>query len=220
MELEDASAAGDPASGPPSTFGRGFCVTTSMADAVVAHLVSRVLPGRRRGLPRHRLALRRDLGTRDAVDAVMDVNVITLTPRQTRRRAGRRVRRRAVRPRPRRVLRAAQGRAAGGGPDRVRRLGHRPAPRRVADPRRTRRSSAGTRSARKVKVNPIARWTQADVDALHRRARRPDQPAAQGGLRLDRLRAVHPAGAGRRGPARRPLGRPPRPSAGCTTDDD
>ncbi|MFG2463579.1 phosphoadenylyl-sulfate reductase [Streptomyces sp. NPDC048523] len=68
------------------TFGRRFCVTSSMEDAVVAHLASRVLKG---DAPVDVVFLdtgyhfEETIGTRDAVEAVMDVNVITLTPRQT-----------------------------------------------------------------------------------------------------------------------------------------
>ncbi|MFF0161381.1 phosphoadenylyl-sulfate reductase [Streptomyces sp. NPDC005263] len=68
------------------TFGERFCVTSSMEDAVVAHLASRV---RRSGSPVDVVFLDtgyhfpETIGTRDAVEAVMDVNVITLTPRRT-----------------------------------------------------------------------------------------------------------------------------------------
>ncbi len=43
-----------------ATFGERFCITSSMGDAVLAHLASTVAPGHRRRLPRHRLPLRRD----------------------------------------------------------------------------------------------------------------------------------------------------------------
>ena len=59
-----------------------------------------------------------------------------------------------------------------------------------------------------VKVNPIAAWTQDVVDAYIAEHQIPVNPLFELGLRLDRLRAVHPAGRARRGPARRPLGRP------------
>ena len=42
---------------------------------------------------------------------------------------------------------------------------------------------------------------------LHHRAGRPGEPAALRRLPVDRLRALHPAGRARRGPAQRPLGR-------------
>ncbi|MET9608515.1 phosphoadenosine phosphosulfate reductase family protein, partial [Streptomyces sp. NPDC006512] len=65
------------------TFGRKFCVTSSMEDAVVAHLASRVRPGVDVVFLDTGYHFEETIGTRDAVDAVMDVNVITLTPRQS-----------------------------------------------------------------------------------------------------------------------------------------
>ena len=59
----------------------------------------------------------------------------------------------------------------------------------------------------KVKLNPLAAWTDDDVDAYVGRARRADEPAAPDRLRVDRLRALHPRGRAGRGPTRRPLGR-------------
>ena len=59
----------------------------------------------------------------------------------------------------------------------------------------------------KVKVSPLARWTDERRRALHRRARRPGQPARVRRLPLHRLRALHPPRRARRGPAQRPLGR-------------
>ncbi|MER7409600.1 MULTISPECIES: phosphoadenylyl-sulfate reductase [Streptomyces] len=65
------------------TFGHRFCVTSSMEDAVVAHLASRVLPGVRVVFLDTGYHFPETIGTRDAVAAVMDVEVVTLTPRQT-----------------------------------------------------------------------------------------------------------------------------------------
>ncbi|WP_327288215.1 phosphoadenylyl-sulfate reductase [Streptomyces sp. NBC_01198] len=65
------------------TFGPRFCVTSSMEDAVVAHLASRALPGVDVVFLDTGYHFPETIGTRDAVAAVMDVNVITLTPRQT-----------------------------------------------------------------------------------------------------------------------------------------
>lgn len=65
------------------TFGERFCVTSSMEDAVVAHLASRVLPGVDVVFIDTGYHFPETVGTRDAVAAVMDVNVITLTPRRT-----------------------------------------------------------------------------------------------------------------------------------------
>jgi phosphoadenosine phosphosulfate reductase len=81
-ELEDASAL-DILRWAVDTFGPRFCVTSSMEDAVVAHLASRVAPGIDVVFLDTGYHFPETIGTRDAVAAVMDVNVITLTPRQT-----------------------------------------------------------------------------------------------------------------------------------------
>ncbi|WP_328951069.1 phosphoadenylyl-sulfate reductase [Streptomyces sp. NBC_01220] len=81
-ELEDASAL-EILQWATDTFGKRFCVTSSMEDAVVAHLASRALPGVDVVFLDTGYHFPETIGTRDAVDAVMDVNVITLTPRQT-----------------------------------------------------------------------------------------------------------------------------------------
>jgi phosphoadenosine phosphosulfate reductase len=81
-DLEDASAL-DILRWATATFGSRFCVTSSMEDAVVAHLASRVNPGVDVVFLDTGYHFPETIGTRDAVAAVMDVNVITLTPRQT-----------------------------------------------------------------------------------------------------------------------------------------
>src|SRR5690606_20685547 len=123
------------------------------------------------------------------------------------RRTGRGVRPEAARPRPRPVLRAAQGAAAGGGPEGLSGLGDRSAPRRVPHPgehpgRRLGREAAEGEDLPHRPLDPGRRGR------LRRRARRAHQPAADGRLRLRGLRALHPPGAGGRGRPRRPLGGP------------
>ncbi|MFD9462736.1 phosphoadenylyl-sulfate reductase [Streptomyces sp. NPDC060027] len=84
-DLEDASAL-EILRWAVDTFGKKFCVTSSMEDAVVAHLASRAVPGDSRvGVVFLDTGYHfpETIGTRDAVEAVMDVDVITLTPRQT-----------------------------------------------------------------------------------------------------------------------------------------
>ncbi len=56
-----------------------------------------------------------------------------------------------------------------------------------------------------VKLNPLARWTSAQIVGLHPRAERALQPAARARVRLDRLRAVHPRRPSGRTRTRRPL---------------
>jgi phosphoadenosine phosphosulfate reductase len=81
-DLEDSSAL-EILAWAKDTFGTRFCVTSSMEDAVVAHLASRVAPGVDVVFLDTGYHFPETIGTRDAVDAVMDVHVITLTPRQS-----------------------------------------------------------------------------------------------------------------------------------------
>ncbi|BBB00838.1 putative phosphoadenosine phosphosulfate reductase [Actinacidiphila reveromycinica] len=81
-DLEEASAL-DVLRWAADTFGRRFCVTSSMEDAVVAHLASRAMPGVDVVFLDTGYHFPETIGTRDAVEVVMDVNVITLTPEQT-----------------------------------------------------------------------------------------------------------------------------------------
>ena len=78
-ELELASAE-DIVAWAVSTFGSRFCVTSSMADAVLAHVASRVAPGIDVVFLDTGYHFPETLGTRDAVDATMQVNVRTVTP--------------------------------------------------------------------------------------------------------------------------------------------
>ena len=66
-----------------NTFGDRFCITSSMADAVLAHIAGQVAPNIDVVFLDTGYHFEETIGTRDAVEAVMDVNVITLTPRQT-----------------------------------------------------------------------------------------------------------------------------------------
>lgn len=81
-DLEDAPAL-DVLRWAADTFGRRFCVTSSMEDAVVSHLASRALPGVDVVFLDTGYHFPETIGTRDAVAAVMDVNVLTITPKQT-----------------------------------------------------------------------------------------------------------------------------------------
>ncbi|MFI9719924.1 phosphoadenylyl-sulfate reductase [Streptomyces sp. NPDC052396] len=163
QELED-SPAPEILRWAADTFGSRFCVTSSMADAVVAHLASRALPGVDVVFLDTGYHFPETIGTRDAVAAVMDVRVITLTPRQS----------------------VAEQDAAYGSqlhdrdPDlccalrKVRPLEEGLARydawatglRRDESPTRAHTPVVGWDARRgKVKIAPIARWTQQDVDA-------------------------------------------------------
>ena len=63
-----------------ATFGDRFCVTSSMADAVLAHLVSRVAPGVTVVFLDTGYHFAETIGTRDAVAATLPLEVVTVTP--------------------------------------------------------------------------------------------------------------------------------------------
>ncbi|MEV6804198.1 phosphoadenylyl-sulfate reductase [Streptomyces sp. NPDC051132] len=162
-ELEDASAL-EILRWAADTFGERFCVTSSMEDAVVAHLASRVRKGVDVVFLDTGYHFPETIGTRDAVEAVMDVNVITLTPRQTVAEQDAQYgpalhdrdpdlccRLRKVRPLDE-GLENYQAWATG--------------LRRDESPTRANTPVVGwDENRRKVKISPIARWTQDDVDA-------------------------------------------------------
>jgi phosphoadenosine phosphosulfate reductase len=66
-----------------ATFGERFCVTSSMGDAVLAHLASTVVPGIDVVFLDTGYHFVETIGTRDAVAATLPVNLITVTPKQT-----------------------------------------------------------------------------------------------------------------------------------------
>ncbi|MCC3774861.1 phosphoadenylyl-sulfate reductase [Streptomyces sp. UNOB3_S3] len=162
-ELEDAPAL-EILRWAADTFGERFCVTASMADAVVAHLASRVRPGVDVVFLDTGYHFPETIGTRDAVGAVMDVRVLTLTPRRSvaeqdaefgpqlyERDPDLCCRMRKVEP-------LAEGLA---GYD-----AWATGLRRDESPTRAGTPVVGWDARRgKVKVAPIARWTEADVDA-------------------------------------------------------
>ena len=65
------------------TFGQRFCVTSSMADAVLTHLAARVAPGIDVVFLDTGYHFAETIGTRDAVAATLPVNVVTVTPEQS-----------------------------------------------------------------------------------------------------------------------------------------
>ncbi|MFJ6657005.1 phosphoadenylyl-sulfate reductase [Streptomyces sp. NPDC091377] len=162
-ELEDASAP-EILRWATGTFGRRFCVTSSMEDAVVAHLASRAMPGVDVVFLDTGYHFEETIGTRDAVEAVMDVNVITLTPRRT-------VAEQDAEHGPRLhdrdpdlccKLRKVQPLEQGLEGYHAWATGLR----RDESPTRANTPVVGwDEKRRKVKVSPIARWTQDDVDA-------------------------------------------------------
>lgn len=162
-ELEDAPAL-DILGWAARTFGPRFCVTSSMEDAVVAHLASRAVPGVDVLFLDTGYHFPETIGTRDAVAAVMDVNVLTLTPRRS-------VAEQDAEHGPRLhdrdpdlccALRKVEPLTAGLAAYDAWATGLR----RDESPTRAGTPVVGWDARRgKVKISPIARWTRDDVDA-------------------------------------------------------
>jgi phosphoadenosine phosphosulfate reductase len=146
------------------SFGDRFCVLSSMGDAVVASLAAQAKPGVDVVFLDTGYHFAETIGTRDAVAATYDVNVISVAPTQTVDEQD-----------------ASYGKDLfARDPDKCCAL-RKVAPMEAAlvnyDAWATglRRDESPTRAhtsvvqwdarRRKVKVNPIARWTQADLDA-------------------------------------------------------
>ncbi|MGH1562817.1 phosphoadenylyl-sulfate reductase [Mumia sp. DW29H23] len=64
-------------------FGERFCVTSSMGDAVLADIAGKVAPGIDVVFLDTGYHFAETIGTRDAVEATMPVNLITITPVQS-----------------------------------------------------------------------------------------------------------------------------------------
>ena len=145
------------------TFGERFCLTSSMADGVLAHVVSRVAPGVEVLFLDTGLHFEETLRTRDLVQRTLPVRVRSLRPRLTvgqqdgeygprlfSRQPDQCCALRKVEPLER-ALADYDAWAAG--------------LRRDESPTRANTPVVGFEPNRgKVKVNPIAAWTQADVD--------------------------------------------------------
>ena len=66
-----------------ATFGERFCVTSSMGDAVLADLAAKVAPGVDVVFLDTGYHFAETIGTRDAVEATLPVTLLTITPAQT-----------------------------------------------------------------------------------------------------------------------------------------
>ncbi len=66
-----------------ATFGGRFCITSSMGDAVLAHVAARVAPGIDVVFLDTGYHFPETVGTADAVGATMEVTLIPITPAQT-----------------------------------------------------------------------------------------------------------------------------------------
>ena len=179
-----------------ATFGERFCVTSSMSDAVLSHIASKVAPGIDVLFLDTGYHFAETIGTRDAVEATMPVNLINITPVQSVAEQDATYGKDLYKRDPdlccklRKVQPLAE-RLAG-----VRRLGDRPAPRRDPQPR----DRAGRRLGREEAEGqglPAGAVVRRGRGEVHRRERHPREPAPVRRLPVHRLLAVHPAGGGR-----------------------
>jgi phosphoadenosine phosphosulfate reductase len=163
VELEDATAE-EIIAWAADTFGSRFCVTSSFADAVLAHVASRVAPGVDVVFLDTGLHFSETLRVRDTVQRTLPVTVLSVQPRITvgqqdglygprlfSRDPDECCAIRKVEPLER-ALSNYDAWAAG--------------LRRDEGPTRANTAVVGYEPSRgKVKVAPLARWTQSDVDA-------------------------------------------------------
>jgi phosphoadenosine phosphosulfate reductase len=145
-------------------FGSSWCVTSSMADAVVPHLASRALPGVDVIFLDTGYHFAETIGTRDAVAATMPVTVRTITPAQTVAEQDDHYGPRLFERDPDRccALRKVAPLESALTPYRAWASGLR---RDEAITRRSVRVVEWDAKRGMVKLNPIAAWTQDDVDA-------------------------------------------------------
>jgi len=138
------------------TFGDRFAVTSSMETGLLAHLATSVAPGLHVLFLDTGYHFAETIGTRDAIAAVYDVTVVTITSGQPDDRLYERDVDACCKARKVDPLDAALAPYAAWGSG----------VRREESPLRAATPVVGWDAKRgKVKVNPIAAWTQADVDA-------------------------------------------------------
>ena len=123
-------------------------LTSSLADTVMIHLAEQVAPGIDVLFLDTGYHFVETIGTRDAVAAVHDVNLITLTPAQTVAEQDATWGKDLFVGQPRPVLRAAQDRAPERGPGGLHGLGQRGPAGRLGRPGEDARSCPGTCAAR------------------------------------------------------------------------
>ena len=185
-----------------------------MQDAVLVDMAAKVRPGVDVLFLDTGYHFAETIGTRDAVEAVYDVHVVNVTPEHTVAEQDAAAGQGPVRPRSHRMLPVAQGRPAGQGAAAATRRGS-PGIRRVEAPTRANAPLISFDEAfRLVKINPLAAWTDDDMQDYIDANDVLVNPLVVRRLSVDRLRAVHgQAGRGRR-PAQRALAGPGKTECG------
>ena len=189
-----------------ATFGERFCITSSMGDAVLADVASKVVPGIDVVFLDTGYHFIETIGTRDAVAATLDVNLLTITPVQSVAEQDAAYGKDLYKTDPdlccalRKVKPLADALAE------LRRVGHRAAPGRDPQPGHRPGDRLGRQEGQGQGL-PARAMERRAGGALHRRERRAGQPAGLRRLPVDRLRALHPPGRPGRGRPQRPVGR-------------
>ena len=178
-----------------------------MGDAVLSHLASKVAPGIDVVFLDTGYHFAETIGTRDAVEATMPVNLITITPCSRSPSRTRTYGKDLFKRDPDLCCALRKVQPLAEAPGGVRRLGDRPAPRRDPQPgdragRRLGREEAARSRSRRWPAGPTS-----DVERYIAENGVLVNPLAVRRLPLHRLLAVHPARRARRGRPQRPLGR-------------
>jgi len=144
-------------------FGDALCVTSSMGDGLVAHLAARAMPGIDVIFLDTGYHFAETIGTRDAVAATLPVTLVSVTPRQSVAEQDARYGPRLYERDPDRccALRKVEPLARALAPYHAWASGVR---RDEAVTRRAVRVVEWDERRGLVKVNPLAAWTQAEVD--------------------------------------------------------
>ncbi len=189
-----------------ATFGDRFCITSSMGDAVLADLASKVVPGIDVVFLDTGYHFIETIGTRDAVASTLDVNLLTITPVQSVAEQDAAYGKDLYKTDPDLCCALRKVEAADRGARGVRRVGHRAAPGRDAQPRHRPGDRLGRQEGQGQGL-PARAMERRAGGALHRRERGAGQPVGLRRLPVDRLRSVHPSGRSGRGRPQRPVGR-------------
>ena len=217
-EVEDLAVLSDEFESAPASevvrwayerFGRSVSLACSFQDCVIVACCHAGDPRHRSHLLGHRIPFPRDPRIRRGGE-------VPLRPQSPHRDARARGRRMAVRDRRIAASCARSSRCTGRS-----RAGRPGSPGSSAStPRAGRRPIVSwDEAAVVVKVNPIATWTDDDIDDYVADHDLPRIPHVEG-LPLDRLRTDDPSGRARRGSTRRSVGRAwARPSAACTSEN-
>ena len=160
-DLEDASAL-EILAWAYGEFGSKLVVASSMADTVLIHLAEQVAPGIDVIFLDTGYHFVETIGTRDAVQLVHNVNVISVTPEQTVAEQDAAWGKDLFARNPDQCCALRKGGAARQGPRAVRRVGHRTATRRLC---RTAATPVVSWDAKRklIRIAPIATWTDEDV---------------------------------------------------------